>query len=121
MVGALECDDLAAERLDQLPADDRMTVFSAISRHLAPAIEQTWQRLRSMPYHTAYNRRAFAPNHPELTLQRRIYWLHAIVALADRFPADVLSSAWLAAWTPHITIRYTNLRTFGRPVAGIGD
>lgn len=96
-------DSKAVLALDRLSKKDRAKVFSLVSPGLARAMEQTWQLLKTLPYHQGYIGLAFrAPHHPELLAQSICAWGRCMAALGKSLPPETLTPEWLAAWAPHL-------------------
>lgn len=94
---------VAAVQLDRAAAKDRAELFRLISPHLAAPLEAAWQLLKTTPYQAGYERKAFrAPSRPDATLAKRGDWLARLAWLANEYPAETLTSEWLAAWAPHL-------------------
>src|SRR5262245_34733592 len=66
----------ATLELDRQSPDDRRKVFAVIAPHLSPSMEQTWQLLKTSPYQTGYERKAFrAPRHSHLAKAGLCSWI----------------------------------------------
>src|SRR5579871_571058 len=77
---------------DEMTATQRLRFFAAFFPKLADDVEHGWQLLKTVPYQSDYDRKAFrAPRHPSLTLRNRSEWLSNLLSLAGRYQADVLS------------------------------
>jgi hypothetical protein len=42
--------------VDRLPPKERIRIFSVVGQKLAPAMERTWQLLKTTPYQVSYQR-----------------------------------------------------------------
>jgi hypothetical protein len=98
----------ATIEVDRLPVGERAKIFSLISPALAPHMEATWQLLKTTPYQAGYQRKAFrAPKNPELMAEALSDWTVGMASLGKAIRPEVLTPAWLAAWTPHLTKDYS--------------
>ncbi|HEX2476927.1 MAG TPA: DUF5724 domain-containing protein [Lacipirellulaceae bacterium] len=109
-----------AIEVDRLPAKDRIQIFSVAGPKIAPAIESTWQLLKTAPYQVSYQMKAFrAPGVPELSADVLYSWLHGIGGLAANYQADVLTPNWLAIWAAHISDGYRFSGVIGPLLAAV--
>lgn len=97
-VGKPDRQSQAILTLDRQTSSERRKVFATISPKLAPAMEQTWQFLKTTPYRHSYR----APQHPELALNNIKFYIPRISQLGARFPAEILTLDWLATWASHL-------------------
>jgi predicted DNA-binding WGR domain protein len=89
-------------RFDKLAVADRKKIFAAIAPKISDSLEDAWQLLKSMPYQSGMNRKAFrAPKNPELTLPSRIRWIHAFAEAVAEYQPSEITLPWLAAWSQH--------------------
>src|SRR5262245_50360864 len=96
----------ATLELDRQSPQDRHKVFAAIAPHLSLSMEQTWQLLKTSPYQIGYERKAFrAPRHSHLAKASLCSWIEGMRKL-ERYRAEILTPAWLAAWAPHLDENY---------------
>lgn len=96
--------------LDRQALQDRAEVFATIAPQLAPAMEQTWQLLKTTPYQSGYRRKAFrAPGRSELAIDNLATWLSGMQKLGERYQAGVLTPTWLAAWAAHLDENYDSV------------
>ncbi len=88
--------------MDSISAADRKKIFSLVGKNLAPSIELAWQYLKKAPYNVGADKTPFrAPRNPEVTLKTRLQWLEDLLNATGSFEADILSPAWMAAWSAH--------------------
>ncbi len=91
----------AGQALDELSTSRRARLFAAVAPKLVPAMEWTWQLLKTTPYHAGF--RAFrAPGQAHLAAHDLCLWLRWMGAVCGRYRAEALRPSWLAAWAPHI-------------------
>lgn len=90
----------AADRLDDIGAEQRARVFTILFGSLAPHVEAAWRLLTTAPYQDSYIRHAFrAPASPVTTRPKRASWLRALTAAVEGYDQDM---TWFAAWAPHL-------------------
>ncbi len=97
----------AALELDRQSVGDRGKVFAAIGPQLAPAMERTWQLLKSTPYQSGYEKKAFrAPGRGDLAINNLCSWLQGVAKLGMKYRAEPLTATWLATWAVHLDENY---------------
>ncbi len=78
----------------------RLQFFETMAPGLGAAVERGWQLLDRLPYQTNFQRKPFrAPNHPEVTITRRVNWLLSLFRVLGPYQQNI---AWFAAWAPHL-------------------
>jgi len=99
----------SARFLDSSP-EARRVLFEIVSPSLAPALESGWQLLKTTPYQTGYERRAFrSPNDQGVFGEKHADFLSNLGRMSHRFPPEQFTPVWLAAWAGHLREGY---RTF---------
>jgi hypothetical protein len=98
----------AALEIDRLPIRNRAQIFSVVSPKLTPAMESAWQLLKTTPYQVGFQKKGFrAPTHPEMSADSQYLWLYGIGCVAAEYPAEILTTDWLATWAVHLTQGYS--------------
>ncbi len=96
----------------------RLQFFEAMAPGLGAAVERGWQLLDRLPYQTNFQRKPFrAPNHPEVTITRRVNWLLSLLRVLGPYQQKI---AWFAAWAPHL-VNYYESDTLGILLAAAMD
>lgn len=96
----------SARFLDATPAA-RRTLFELVSPALAPAIESAWQLIKTTPYQTGYERRAFrSPSDHGNYAEKHGDWLANVARMATQYRPEQLTPTWLATWAAHLTSGY---------------
>ncbi|MHC4866998.1 MAG: DUF5724 domain-containing protein [Planctomycetota bacterium] len=90
----------AAEELDAMCQDERLSIFEALFPSIAVHVEYAWQMQKKMPYMHGFINRSFrAPNMPEASRMARVHWLKDLVCMTQGYDKDV---CWFAQWAPYL-------------------
>lgn len=87
---------------DKATVKQRKQVFNALAPEIADYLEDAWQLLKTLPYQSGYQRRAFrAPNNPEASLGSRVEWFQSLANEICGIRRECLTAPWLARWSQH--------------------
>lgn len=90
----------AAERLQAMPAEDRLKLFEKLFPKIAPHVESAWQLLKRQPFQVSHGRKPFrAPEDPALTLQARGNFLRMLLSATHGYEQDI---RWFSQWAAHV-------------------
>lgn len=94
----------AGADVDDLPADRRLGLMTALHPGCGTALARWWADARRQPYIGGWTRKAFrAPHHPAVTRTARCRALREMLVRLGPYDRDVV---WLAAWAPHIGLEH---------------
>ena len=97
----------AVRPLAGLSEKDRLKIYRLFFGNSAPWVEQARQAYTTLPYQSFHAHKPFrAPHNAELALDSFIGWLIKLIDISRRYPGEILTPAWLAAWAPHLEESY---------------
>ena len=95
--------NMAAAEFDRLSRPDRLKLLQISFPRMAADVERTWTALRSAPYQSGCQVKAFrAPQRADLTFSVQQGWMFAMLGLAETYREEMLEPVWLATWAPYL-------------------